>query len=332
MGPHQIAYALERGHSISTFTRGKSKPTVHADLLSKVEMLIGDRANNLKALENRKWDVVIDNSGHNVQWTNDSAELLKENVGLYVYTSSTGVYYPYLNANIREDSKLLMVEPEGITDPEIKLEYWYGAMKSNSELAAQKIFGKERTLVIRPTYMVGPGDKSDRFIHWPIRLGRGGEIMVPGKNTDPVQYIDVRDVASWMIRLIENNIAGVFNAVGPENPTTMQSFIQMGNEAFSNEKSFTVIDDYDFLLSHHLHTIVPWIMPIDNNFGSASINNDLAKNNGLTFTSTQKIVKDTYDWWYSDAISEERRQQVESNPDSWLVKEEGVLEDWKTNR
>ena len=204
LGPHQIAYAMERGHSISIFTRGKSKPTVNKELFDNVEQLIGDRNDNLTALQNRKWDAVIDNSGHDAEWTKKSAELLKENCSLYLYTSSTGVYYPYVNSNYKENSEVLLKEPDGITDEQEKIEYWYGVMKANSELEAIKQFGKDRTIVVRPTYMIGPGDKSNRFIHWPIRLHAGGEVLVPGKRDDMVQYMDVRDVAEWMIRLLED--------------------------------------------------------------------------------------------------------------------------------
>ena len=94
IGPHLVAYALGRGHSVSTFTRGKSKPTVHADVFDQVEMLIGDRNDDLEALKGRKWDAVIDNSGHRVAWTTATAELLKDNVDLYMYTSSIGAYFP----------------------------------------------------------------------------------------------------------------------------------------------------------------------------------------------------------------------------------------------
>ncbi|MEL7226315.1 MAG: NAD-dependent epimerase/dehydratase family protein, partial [Cyanobacteria bacterium J06576_12] len=184
LGPHQIAYALERGHSISTFTRGKTKPTVHAELFDQVEQLVGDRQDNLTALHDRKWDVVIDNSGRNVEWTKATAQLLKDNCGLYVYTSSTGVYYPYVDSDFTESSTVLMEEPEGLTDEDEKIEYWYGVMKAQSEQEAIKTFGAENTIVVRPTYMIGPADKTDRFIHWPIRLSKGGEILVPGKAGD----------------------------------------------------------------------------------------------------------------------------------------------------
>lgn len=330
LGPHQISYAMERGHSISIFTRGKTKPTIHRDLFENVEYLIGDRKDDLSALKNRKWDAVIDNSGHDAEWTRKSAELLKENCDLYLYTSSTGVYYPYLDDNYKEDSAVLLKEPEVIKDEEEKIEYWYGVMKANSEIEAVSQFGKDRTIIVRPTYMIGPADKSNRFIHWPIRLQRGGEVLVPGKINDMVQYIDVRDVANWMIRLIEDKKTGTFNAVGPKEKQNMYSFVSEAKNAFQAKVSFVKIDDYEFLKERGISDIVPWIMPVKKNKGSAKVNNEKGIANGLTYTPLVKTVRDTYDWWNSDAISQEQRDEVELDTDSVLVREKSILSEWKT--
>ncbi len=328
LGPHQIAYAMNRGHSITTFTRGKTKPTIHRDLFGDVEMLIGDRKDNLTALKNRKWDAVIDNSGHNAEWTKASAELLKENVELYLYTSSTGVYYPYLKDNLKEEDPVLLVEPENIEDEEMKLEYWYGVMKANSEIQATDQFGKNRTIIVRPTYMIGPADKSNRFIHWPVRLSQGGEVLVPGKKEDPVQYIDVRDAAGWMIRLLEKKNIGTYNAVGPKSSQDMYSFVDEAASAFDVETTFIKIDDYDFLKKQGIHHIVPWIMPEENNYGSARINNQKAVQNGLLFRPLVDSVKDTYDWWYSDALTAEQRKVYENNPKTVLAREREIINAW----
>lgn len=331
LGPHQIAYALKRGHTVTTFTRGKTQPTIHTSLFDQVESLIGDRADNLTALENRKWDVVIDNSGRNVEWTNKSAELLKDNVELYLYTSSTGVYYPYLRNDIGEDTELLMEEPEGIEDEEMKIEYWYGVMKTNSELAAKNIFGKDRTILARPTYMIGPGDKSDRFIHWPLRLAQGGNILVPGKEADEVQYLDVRDAAEFMIRLAESKSSGTYNIVGPQNSQTMYQFVDAAEKDFKSEKTFTYVNDYDFLIEQNVHHIVPWIMPVGNNVGSAKINNKRALEQGLTFRPLSQTIKDTYDWWQSDALTNERRDKYLKNMETVFNREEAILSAWANN-
>lgn len=156
LGPHQIAYALQRGHSVSIFTRGKTVSSIHKEVFKQVEHLTGNRENDLEALKGRKWDAVIDNSGQKAQWTKDSAALLKDNVDVYLYTSSTGVYYPYLGSDIKEDTKLVLEIPVGITEIQ-SYEYEYGVMKAHSELEAQKAFGIDRTIIVRPTYMMGPG-------------------------------------------------------------------------------------------------------------------------------------------------------------------------------
>lgn len=328
LGPHQISYALGRSHSISTFTRGKTEPSIYKDLFQNVEQLVGDRNDDLSALENRKWDAVIDNSGHRAEWTKKSAALLKDNCDMYLYTSSTGVYYPYVDSDYKEDAEVVLTVPEG-TEGEDKLEYDYGVMKANSETEAMNQFGKDRTIVVRPTYMFGPADRNNRFTYWPIRLSKGGKTLVPGKADDPVQYIDVRDVAEWMIRLIEEKKAGIFNAVGPKEAQNMYSFVEEAKKVFEVETTFVKIDDYDFLKENKINYIIPWIMPIDNNTGSAKANNDKGRENGLTFRPLPKSIKDTYDWWYSDAVSQEQRDELETDPESILVREKSILEKWE---
>lgn len=329
LGPHQIKYALERGHSVSIFTRGKTIPNVNTHVFDKVEHLVGDRENNLTALENRKWDVVIDNSGRNTEWTKKTAQLLKDSCDLYVYTSSTGVYFPYKTDEIKENQNLVLKMPEKLDDEILKMEYGYGVMKANSELEAINAFGQKRSIIVRPTYMFGPGDKTDRFIHWPIRLAKDGEILVPGKTEDPVQYIDVRDVAEFMIRLAENKSGGIYNAVGPSEKETMLEFVSKNKDIFGAENTIVQIDDYDFLKKHKIYYIVPWIMLDEYNYGSARVSNEFSKQNGLTFRESKTSIKETHDWWYSENLSDERRAKVEKNKDSILVKEQEIIAAWK---
>lgn len=331
LGPHQIAYAQDRGHSITTFTRGKTLPSVHADRFQAVEQLTGDREDNLEALKDRKWDAVIDNSGRKAKWTEDTAQLLKDQVELYLYTSSTGVYYPYLGKDIKEDTVPVLEVPDGINE-EQALEYGYGVMKAHSEIKAAEAFGAERTIIVRPTYMMGPGDQTDRFTYWPVRLGLGGEVMVPGHSQDPVQYIDVRDVASWMIRLIEHKTVGTFNAVGPSSPTGMHAFVYGAHAAFNSPASFVMIDDYDFLNEQKVPYAIPWIMPTGDNFGSALVNNQLGIAKGLTFTPLAESVRDIYEWWHADAVPEERRQKMMTGPDSLLAREKDIIEAWNAHK
>lgn len=328
LGPHQIAYALDRGHQVTTFTRGKTRPTIYSDIFDQVESLIGDRENNLEALKGRQWDVVIDNSGHRVHWTQKTAELLKDEVGLYVYTSSTGVFYPYLDSDIHEDHPVVLAKPENLNE-EQDMEYSYGVMKANSELRVREIFGKERSIIIRPTYMMGPGDRSDRFTYWPIRLAQGGEVIVPGKPDDPVQYIDVRDVAEWMIRLIEDSNVGTYNTVGPPSTTGMLAFVYGVHAAFSSSCEFVHIDDYEFLKAHDVRWAIPWILPEGENFGSARINFAKALENGLTYRPLATSCQDIFKWWNSGVVPEERKKELLHGKGSLYSKRKLLLEGWR---
>ena len=328
LGPHQIAYALSRGHKVTTFTRGKTKPRIHADLFDKVEQLVGDRENNLKALENRTWDVVIDNSGRKVAWTKATANLLKDRVGMYLYTSSTGVYYPYLAGSISTETEVALEVPEGLTEDE-KYEMDYGVMKANSELEAIKAFGEERTVIIRPTYMIGPADRTDRFIHWPVRLSSGGEHLIPGKAEDRVQYIDVRDMAEWFIRLAENKQYGTFNGVGPATSQTMKQFIFKSAKSFDISSTFVMVDDYEFLKANNILYSIPWVMADKAHFGSAKITNQKSIDAGLTFRPLKTTVIDTLNWWNSDQVDPERRQKFDKNLEEMLARDKALISEWK---
>lgn len=329
LGPHQIAYAISRGHSISTFTRGKTKPTIHKEVFDQVESLIGDRNNDLSALENREWDVIIDNSGRRTEWTKKTANLLKEKSGIYLYISSTGVYFPYEADNISEDYPVLTEVPQGIEDEGVKLSYDYGVMKATSEIEATKAFGSDRTIVVRPTYMFGPGDLTNRFIHWPVRLSKGGDVLVPGKTDDPVQYIDVRDVAEWCIRLAEEARSGTYNAVGPKDKTNMMDFVKEASSAFNVEHNLIQVDNYDFLKAQKVYYVVPWIMQDEYSYGSARINHQKSLENGLVYRNLPASVKETYQWWNSDALTEEQRQKFEGNKNTVYAREKEILAQWE---
>lgn len=330
LGPHQIRYALERGHSISTFTRGRTAPTIHKDLFREVEQLTGDRAGDLSALQGRTWDAVIDNSGQRIEWTRDTAQLLKDSVDLYVYTSSTGVYYPYLGDDLTEDTAVLL---EDLPNETLREQPSYGVMKANSEMEARRAFGDDRTSVVRPTYIIGPADSSNRFPYWPVRLQRGGEVLVPGKGHDRVQYIDVRDLTEFMIRLIENRTAGTFNVAGPASTQGMHAFVYGVHAALSSEVSWVMATDYEFLREQRLRFATPWLMPQGDYYGSARINIERAKAAGLTYRPLARSTWDTLEWWWSDAVTDERRATAWlAGPRSFpmtLEREAEIIAAWK---
>lgn len=329
LGPHQIAYALKRGHSITTFTRGKTKPRIYSELFDDVEQLVGDRENNLEALKNRTWDAVIDNSGRKTSWTRATAELLKDNCGFYSYVSSVSAYYPYYKKNLVETDKVLLEIPKNVEEGEQYL-YDYGVMKAQSELEAEKIFGKERTAVVRPTFMMGPADRTDRFMYFPLQLSKGGEVIVPGKWNDRVQFIDVRDIAEWMIRMIENKISGTHNGSGPASESFISSYVYGAHAAFNSKVDYINIDDYDFLKEHNLRFQAPWILEEGKFAGMLGAKNDKAIKNGLTFRPLADTIKDVYQWWHSDAVGAERKQKFEDAENELHNRQNEIIRAWQS--
>ncbi|MDQ8154616.1 MAG: NAD-dependent epimerase/dehydratase family protein [Gemmatimonadota bacterium] len=295
IGPFLVRHAVARGHRVTIFTRGRRQ----ADLPASVTHLIGDRNGQLQALEGKRWDAVIDDSGNNADWVRQSTALLKDAAGRYLFTSSTGVYYPYLRRGLSEPDPVHY----DLRDPKDGEEA-FGVMKAQGERYVLDAFG-ERGLVVRPTYIVGPGDSSDRFPYWPTRLARGGEVLAPGRADDPSQCIDVRDLAEFMVHLVEQQRAGLFNAVGPARPMTIRAFYEAAAAALHADVRFTFVDDYAFLRSHGIEESIPWAMLAGNNDGMMSISNARAIAAGLTFRPLADTVRDTLAWW--PTVPEARR-------------------------
>ena len=199
--------------------RGRRTPNQNAGDFARVEALRGDRSqpDAYASLAGKRWDVVVD-TATNLQWTREAVAALRGATDRFMYVSSTGVFLPYLTVDIPEDG------PVPLTDTPPKDPPSYGVLKAQSENLVREGFPK-RDLIIRPGYIVGPGDTSDRFTYWPVRVARGGEVLVPGKKTDPVQYVDVRDLAEWMVRLMEGDASGTFNVVGPATKQTFSQFL-----------------------------------------------------------------------------------------------------------
>src|SRR5438105_11630272 len=217
IGPSQVQYALKRGHKITVFNRGKTHP---GELPKEVEQLIGDRNGQLEALKGKQWDVCIDNPTTLPAWVRDAAQVLKGNVERYIFISTISVYAD-TSTGVDENAPLAKYEgadPYKETLEAMKASGYktYGPLKALSEQETQKWF-PEKSLIIRPGLIVGPRDESDRFTYWPVRIDRSGEVLAPGKPSDPVQFIDARDLAEWTIRLVENGVTGVYNAAGREN-------------------------------------------------------------------------------------------------------------------
>lgn len=312
IGPHMVRLAVERGHRVTTFTRGRRQAWLFDDAFEHVEELHGDRseAGGLDALRGRQWDVVIDNSGNRIEWARDSAQLLRDSVQRYVYVSSTGVFLPYRQPRIDESVQPLLADEPPLEQPS------FGVMKARSEQEVQRVFG-DSSVIVRPHYIVGPGDTTYRFPFWPQRLERGGTVMVPGRPSDPVQLIDVRDLTEWMIRdLVEGGRTGVFNAAGPrQGVLTMAEFVYGAHAVFDSEVEWVWVDDYDFLQNFPLRTLpdgrtaglqgnVPWVMLRGPNEYMTSIDSSRAVAAGLRWRPLADTIRASIHWWNHEAPAE----------------------------
>ena len=224
LGPHQIEYALARGHRVTMFNRGVSGAGMYGD---RVEALLGNRDSRidagLSALEGkRRWDAVIDNSGYIPRHVRDSAELLEGRVTRYLFVSTLSVYDPA--AADRVDETTPLATSPGSTE-EMS---WtnYGPLKADCDRAVREIQGEAAT-VVRPGFIVGPGDDSDRFTYWVDRVARGGDVLGPPDRERALQWVDVRDLCPWIVDVVEHDRGGVFNAVGPESRTSWGQVIEV---------------------------------------------------------------------------------------------------------
>jgi 2'-hydroxyisoflavone reductase len=203
--------ALARGHAVTHFNRGRTSP----ELYPEVEKLRGDRDGDLHALSSREWDAVVDTSGYVPRVVRESAELLAGAAGRYCFVSSVSVYGD-LGGPVDEDSPVATLADETVEELGDEHEN-YGALKALCEGVVREVYG-DRALLVRPGLIVGPHDPTGRFTYWPHRLARGGEILAPGPPERHVQFVDVRDLAEWIVRQLEDGRGGVFNATSPGVP------------------------------------------------------------------------------------------------------------------
>ncbi len=323
LGPHQVHEALARGHTVSIFNRGRTQPTVHPADFERVEHLNGDRAvPDYESLKGREWDLVLDNSTSRWEWARDAAQLLKDAAEMYVFVSSTGVYWPYLTPDVDETVQPLAVDESGGQNGSAA----YGVMKTLGERAVQEAFG-ERALLVRPQHFTGPGERSDRHGYWVERMDRGGEILAMGKRTDRVMLLDVRDLAEFMLDLAEAGTGGVFNVAGPASALTMEEFLHGLRFCTGAPVTWTWVDDYDFLEAQGLTYLVPWVLPRGTELGYTRVNIEKALAHGLKHRPLARTHADFREWWLSDAVTEERRRGFRSPLPA--EREAEILAAWK---
>jgi len=316
IGPHQVEYALSRGHTVTLFNRGMTNP----HLFPNVEKLVGDRNDNLDALRGREWDVVIDNPTMEPAWVRLSTEVLKDSVRQYVFISTLSVFAD--DGLVNQDENGVLAEYDEAADSVITGSA-YGGKKVLCERIAEAAF-PVRTTVIRPSIITGPGDPTMRFPYWPVRVNRGGEVLVPGQYEDPIQWIDARDLAEFTISLCERGISGIYNVSEPPYP--IGQMLDEVNEEFGAEATFTWVPE-EFLSEQEVLRLVNGMastaIRMEGLEGYNQYNVDKAIAAGLTFRPAGVTARDIVAW-YETLAEDERPRGGNLSPE----REAEVLAEW----
>ena len=326
-GPHQVRYALQRGHQITLFNRGR-KPKQWP---GEVEELLGDRdTGDYQALDGREWDVCIDNPTSVPVWVRDAAEVLKGRIGQYIFISTISVYADNSQPGMQEDAAVARYEGvDAMAETMAGLRAnmaLYGPLKALSEAEARGQFGADRVTVIRPGLIVGPGDETDRFTYWPVRIARGGEVAAPGDGSDPVQFIDARDLAEWTIRMAESRVIGTFNATGPNYEMSMAAMLH-GIRACTTAGATLRWLPGDFLSAQRVQPwsdMPVWVPGTGESAGFARVSNARAIAQGLRFRRFVETVADTLSWF----AEQPPERQASLRAGLPAAREQALLRDW----
>ena len=314
LGRHFVDTALAGGHEVTTFTRGKTNPDLHPG----AEKLTGDRDGGLEPLEGKSWDAVVDTSGYVPRVVSDSAKLLKETVGRYLFVSTISVYSDF-SRPVSEDSPVGTLEDKTVEKID---EETYGPLKVLCENAVIDLYG-DRATVVRPGLIVGPHDPTDRFTYWPVRVARGGKVLAPEPKNGEIQYIDARDLAEWMLHLLEKQTPGVFNATGLEPPATMEMLLQDSKDASGSDAEFVWVEEA-FLVKNE---VGPWMelplwLPSSLEMGGImGANISRAIDAGLKFRPILETVADTLAWFETLGLDYQLKTGLAAEKEQKLLEE-----------
>ncbi|HXZ50031.1 MAG TPA: NAD-dependent epimerase/dehydratase family protein [Usitatibacter sp.] len=280
--------ALARGHDVTHLHRGISSPPD-----ARVATVIADRAAVpfAPAVAAQRWDAVVDTSGYLPQVVARSSAALA-GAARYVFVSSISAY---AGEGFGEEAPL-KAPPDPL--PEAWTPQTYGALKAACELEVRAAFG-DRALVVRPGLIVGPHDPTDRFTWWPARIARGGRVAAPGRPERTVQFVDVRDLAAWMVAALERGTGGTCNATGPADPIAMGALLEGCRAAAASDVEFAWLDEA-FLAAQgvkpwtEMPLWVPESEPGTRGFMGVPIARAVAA--GLAFRPLAETIADTLRW------------------------------------
>lgn len=319
IGVHLTQLALKRGYQVTLFNRGKT----HPELFPQVEKLRGDRNGQLDALDGRSWDAVVDNSGFVPRHVRLTAELLAPHVHRYVYVSSISAYAS-LAKPVDEDSPLGTIEDKST---EKVTETTYGPLKALCEKALEALV-PHRAIILRPGFIVGPYDPTDRFTYWPARAARGGEMLVPGSPVQGIQFIDARDLARFTLDAIERGLTGTFNMVAPPGRFAMGELVTTSIEtakalAMPDSPPSALWASVEFLQQQKAADDFPiWVPPAGDTAAFAEVSVARALGAGLKITPMRTTVRDTLAWYLEQPLSDRAHLKAGPTPErekEWLA-------------
>ncbi len=289
IGPPMVREALRRGHSVTLFNRGRTNDDIFPDL----ETITGDRGGDLEGLKGRTWDAVIDNSGYVPRHVENSARLLSPNVGFYLFISTVAVYDDFTVMN-DEDAPLATIEDETIEEVNGET---YGPLKAVCERRALTEIGDDRLSIVRPTYICGPGDHTDRFTYYPVRTARGGRMAWPGSPSHELQIIDVHDLANFVIDSIEKETTGIYNAVTPVGAYTFGQLLE-DSQAITDTIVEPVWLDDEFIIANEARDAFPIYSPvIGDDVFRFGFSGERARAAGLRNRPPRETIRDLMRWW-----------------------------------
>ena len=340
-GPEQVEYAIARGHRVTLFNRGKTRPGLFKGKVA--EELIGDLNADTSALKGKQFDVVIDNPTTLPFWVKNAAQYLKGNVKHYIFISTTSVYRDQSEIGINENSPTVPMpagldpyQPDQRNTAQLAASANpanYGAFKARAEQEVQTQYPGINT-VIRPCLIVGPLDRTDRFTYWPARIDKGGEVLAPDKPDDPCQFIDSRDLAEWTIRMAEMRELGTYNAIGPAKPMTIAEMLYGVKAITTSGAQFTWVP-WEFLQQQKVRPwrdMTVWQPPYGRTAGYQRRDASKAIAKGLTFRSVAVTAKDTLDWHKTRPEAEQLATLNGEINGLSMTREAEVLAAWKASR
>jgi 2'-hydroxyisoflavone reductase len=305
LGPACVEIARARGHELTLFNRGHTNPHLYPDL----EQIHGDRKDGHEQLAGRKWDAVLDTSAYIPRVVEDATRVLGDNVDHYCLISTISVYASHAKSGMDETAEVGTLEDP--TVEEVTGET-YGPLKALCEEAAEKGM-PGRVATIRPGLIVGPLDRSDRFTYWPVRVSRGGEVLAPNRPDQDTQFIDVRDLAAFAVRSMEERVSGVYNATSKAGQFHIGQLLETCKKSSGSDARFTWVDE-DFLEEQEVEgwsELPCWVPTTGEYAGIMEVDVGRALKKGLKIRPLEQTVSATLDWWSSQPEAEgEKRTEL----------------------